>query len=566
MAQKVEDIIRDNLADRLDLFPEKLSLISKNYHIPKTAAVGSRYIDIFCAKEGRYVIIELKRTNQAARQALHEICKYVEGVMSQKGVKKTEIEAYIVSTEWDELLIPFSVFSKEVGFIVKGYKIVVDNNIPVSLVEVVPVEITEGRFFSEFQDLRMYVDHSTLSDNVFKYIESYKRVGVFDFVLIIFEIPKEYNDYARLQVVETMRQLQENMNIVDDSSFVDLSQKIPDYSYALYGGFKSCSVEYYEELLKKNDNLWDEIQSIREDHDVLELYEENVIYNLRSSTDCDHLEIGYPAKLSQLIASGWVIKEIVRSGCFVHNHILSDNVILSELRGDRGTGGRHYNRKGDICDKSTLAELKDDLTNKIYGDKTWINHINFILSQYESKNSNQCLFDLNFLMPNNFLISIYHQLSSGGIGDDIPLYIPNYCFSITEYEKFNCISKKAYIGYVAFDGRVSSFNDLMNKFYDGDIFKLAFPLVWGGFIENDHEIMEYLGLSYRTCMYAYGSDMNSIDGVYELDNFKFKAIDPTFSFFSHLFSFLGSNKGLIENLMHSMGEIHVGGVIQSKRS
>jgi RecB family endonuclease NucS len=82
----VENIIRDYLADNLSVICNDLSLIKKEYYLPNI--LGTRgFIDIL-AKDNKnnYVIIELKRTNEASREALHEILKYVEVLKQNKNV------------------------------------------------------------------------------------------------------------------------------------------------------------------------------------------------------------------------------------------------------------------------------------------------------------------------------------------------------------------------------------------------------------------------------------------------------------------------------------------------
>lgn len=559
MAKKIEDSIRDSLAIRLDLFSDDLELVGKNFHIKKTDLTGDRYIDILCATKSKYIIIELKRTNQAARQALHEVCKYIEGIMSEKGVKKSEVEAYIVSTEWDELLIPFSLFVSEVDFVIKGYSLDVDDNYaPYRVQEVIPIDIVEGRFFSRFQDLRMFIDYSFLDINIGDYFTLNKSRGFDDFVIIVFDIPKEYNDACRNQFIKAMQQVGANENSCNGFDLIEMSKKIPDYTHALYGGFKTCSIDHYKKVLNKN--LWNKIDA-EDNSDDIEFYEEKAVYNISDSVKCDHLEISYPAKLLKMLEQGWTVQRVVRSGCFESNHILSDETIISELCGDRGTGGIHYLLEGNLNDKSTLSELKYDLNSKIFGDKTWISHINFILSYYSKSSDRDLRFKIDFLMPNNFLIGVYYQIMAGGINESTPFYIPNYCLRIDEYSDDIFLDRKIYAGHISYNGKISSFDDVLKEFYDGDFFKFALPLNWGGFIENDYEIMNYLGLSYKTLLYEHKTDINIIDNMYILENFKFKKIKKPFGPLSGFVSFIKQNEPLVDDLMQSLRKAHVGGML-----
>src|SRR5437016_5205679 len=77
---------------------------------------------------GNRVIIELKRSNQAAREAVHEIFKYVTLFQQQNGLPDHKIRCLIVSTEWDELRIPFSAVAALAHFQLSGYLIETDES------------------------------------------------------------------------------------------------------------------------------------------------------------------------------------------------------------------------------------------------------------------------------------------------------------------------------------------------------------------------------------------------------------------------------------------------------
>lgn len=125
---RVENIIRDKLAEKLNLFESELSLISVEKYL-KNSRGTKGFVDIL-AKDNlnRFVLIELKRSNAASREALHEVIKYFEGIKEEKSLKDNEIIVYIVSTEWKELRVPFSRFVNDVSFNVEGYFLEIDED------------------------------------------------------------------------------------------------------------------------------------------------------------------------------------------------------------------------------------------------------------------------------------------------------------------------------------------------------------------------------------------------------------------------------------------------------
>ena len=118
-----ESALRDLIAQKISQLKPGLTLLQKEQYIPGKHGTKS-FIDLYARDEkGRHVLIELKRSNIAARQALHEVSKYVEQVKQHFGAKDSEIFAIIASTEWGELLLPFSRFCEDAGFPSKEYRL-----------------------------------------------------------------------------------------------------------------------------------------------------------------------------------------------------------------------------------------------------------------------------------------------------------------------------------------------------------------------------------------------------------------------------------------------------------
>jgi Endonuclease NucS len=141
-----EDDIRDELADKLALIEDELSLIDVNYPLPNSE--GTRgFIDILARdRYGVFVVVELKRSNKTSREALHEVMKYTELLQREIGVDKSEIRAVIVSTHWDELRVPFSHLKRGWPVELRGYLLTLneDGITPIAASEVTPLaELSE---------------------------------------------------------------------------------------------------------------------------------------------------------------------------------------------------------------------------------------------------------------------------------------------------------------------------------------------------------------------------------------------------------------------------------------
>ena len=306
---RVEAKIRDKLSLNLTLLEEGLTLLNKEEYLPNTQ--GTRgFVDILAKDlQNRYVIIELKRTKASSREALHEILKYIEGIKENKSLKDDEIIAYIVSTEWDELLIPFSSFISKVPYSVIGYKLEVDEKFnPIKASIVNPLSLNNERFFSDEHLISFFKTKDSLENGIKNHKDIFSKKGIEDYVLIV--LKKE--DYLYQS---------------------KLSGKTAQYDYILYNVAQVQSDDKYIKIIQKNDkSLYAEL---------VETYGEGKITNLHGHAiyDCsprffaERYEMSYPAKLKHNLfeKEGWEVQYLIRGKKLEVNRLLTDETILNEL-------------------------------------------------------------------------------------------------------------------------------------------------------------------------------------------------------------------------------------------
>jgi hypothetical protein len=138
---KNEDELRDHLAANLGLIEPGLTLIATNYPI-ETLLGANGALDIL-AKDpyGCFVIIEVKRSDQAARQALHELSKYISAFLTTQHVDEHKLRCFVVSTHWHELDTPLAFFRATATVNVKGFHVTAEKgNVKVNERSLLPVD------------------------------------------------------------------------------------------------------------------------------------------------------------------------------------------------------------------------------------------------------------------------------------------------------------------------------------------------------------------------------------------------------------------------------------------
>ncbi len=139
-----ETDVRDSLATRLDLIEEGVQLVDTEVALPN--AVGTKgFVDILGRDRlGNIVVIEVKRSDQTAREALQEVLKYVELLRREHGHPEHRLRLVIASTSWRELTAPFSALARFCPYPLLGVQLDVDEDgqvLSAGLVEGLPASM-----------------------------------------------------------------------------------------------------------------------------------------------------------------------------------------------------------------------------------------------------------------------------------------------------------------------------------------------------------------------------------------------------------------------------------------
>lgn len=118
-----EDDLRNELAKKLQLVEQGLKLVAKNYPVRNYNGASGSFDILAKDRYGGFVIIEVKRSDAAARQALHELSKYIALFMDDQKVDPHKIRCFILSTHWHELDVPLSYFRSSIPVEVTGFEV-----------------------------------------------------------------------------------------------------------------------------------------------------------------------------------------------------------------------------------------------------------------------------------------------------------------------------------------------------------------------------------------------------------------------------------------------------------
>lgn len=553
MPNNVESRIRDNLINSLDFIEEGLIFLEKEKYLPHS--LGTRgFVDIYAQDvQGNHVLIELKRSNSACREALHEVLKYIEAVKENLGANDDEIRVIIVSTEWDELIVPYSAFVKQVLLYVQGYQLEVDDDckpIRANLIE--PLKLNTSRLFSPHHSMHFYTSQANLQKGIQSHIASMKTKGLKDYVLLIFEAGP---DFHRLEIEQTYQlgvEMAQSMGLEKPlHTLEELQSKMPEYRYMIYLAAQQLNVERYLELLANNQETLQEVLEVIKDYETdeekLSTCENNLLYSLPEIYR-EYTAVSYPAKLINLLEDpNWKLLEIRRIGVIARNTLLSDETILSELEGDSGITHQRYRKQFDSANLVRFAAIKQGVRLCLKDNPVWLSDVLQIIDGLE-KEARVRKFNGEIVIynPNSILHTIYQFLTvEGGLR-----YIPTCRVTID----YSAEESTTFIGTIEATGAQPNLQDLLKQFYKGEIPEMVKSLIWGGYEANDRDIMENIGLQY--CMYKVVKRGNTIKFL----TFPELSRVPRFAEqFGAFVSFIDANKEFAESVAEAFSSRHIGG-------
>ena len=164
--------------------------------------------------------------------------------------------------------------------------------------------------------------------------------------------------------------------------------------------------------------------------------------------------------------SDYKLTKIQRYGFFKNNKLLSDDTIVSEILGKDGQTKQMLKKMVDVSNRAQMSAIREQVKRVLENNVVWKNHILRILNDIEIEFSASKI-EISLFNPSTGIFTPYFVLTQ----NQGSLYIPSFYIIV-----HNPDSVRMYFGGLMENGRAMAFDDLLKKYYMGDLNVLFFNM------------------------------------------------------------------------------------------
>lgn len=456
-----EATIRDHIAAHLDMVEPGLLLVDTESYLPNQQG-ASGFLDIFARDAaGKLVIIEIKRTNAAAREAIQELYKYVPLLRERFLVKDTDIRLILLSVEWHELATPYAEFAASAPFEVTVGAITLDvDGTPVEIEPMTQVPLTTERKIGVRHFLWGFPDKETATKAVALIARRVQRFGLTDFVLI---------------------QSRATKPVLGGRSFLYFAQRelrFGEYMALIEASFDEGQLEEFRESIADLTELEDRVA---EASDAVWHLHGGVPYR---EIGADTAEIAHPEKGVKWFEDGAQEDIAVhRFGRFV-DPWLEDQTIIDEIRGEGGESDFRLRYSAHTDSPPQMAALRQRIENVFFFNEEWLGAVTQLI-RYAERKDGPVQIDLVAYSPEDILRAI----AASAFG--FPGYVPTFRLDIEHHG-----AVERFIGLPEWDGSPPDFRKVIAEHFSGDSFAYFVACHFGENRSMNRDIMTDLGMRY----------------------------------------------------------------------
>jgi hypothetical protein len=456
-----ESTIRDALLLNLSIVEPGLTAVAREHYLRNTSG-ASGFLDILAKDSaGRLVIIEIKKTDSAAREAVQELFKYAALLRQNHLIRDVEYRIILLAVEWHELLTPYSEFAINSPYALSAGRINLDGTGSITGVDrIQPALPPAQRRFSNRHFLWGFDSAQNEANGVQLLAAHMKDCGLTDFVLV---------------------RSQPNDPRIRDDHFVYFAQQQLRLGEYLSRIQAKIDPEEYAEFLESIEDLVEEEDQISEAADRVWFHGYEELYD---QLHVDQSEISHPEKASRWFAEGAQRNvRVERFGRFISSEI-SDETILTELIGRDGSSDIHLKSKASTSSAPEIAALRAAIGNVFFFNPTWKSAVSDLLSYAIRTGPTEVSLQA---FSNDDVLRATASMAFG-----YPGFAPTFLVEMRRPDD----SIERFIGLPEWDGRALDFDTLMATHFPGDKFNYFLEYHFGAHRSKNLDVMADMGLSY----------------------------------------------------------------------
>jgi Endonuclease NucS len=311
-----ESKIRDSLTTQLHLIESGLIFEGIESPLKNLEGSGGR-LDIYARDQFDHrVIIEIKRSDKSAREAIHELYKYISLFRETYGIDESEIRCILISTEWKELLLPFSTFVFDTEYEVSGYKLIISEVGSILNIEKIsPLPKSKSISWREYHSIFFFKEESKRKAFILSLKKELKKISGTEFACIPMNYDRSKEDESRFRSYKY--------------SPLALTEVV--FPFSLYMAMTIVTPKYIENIkLVIGEEIFLEVENVSIE-EAIQIY-----IDRKLEGKYDDWELGYNSKFTNMLHT-WNCLSSIRIGQKITSQLFySENDISENIKKEKG--------------------------------------------------------------------------------------------------------------------------------------------------------------------------------------------------------------------------------------